>query len=287
MFAPTKIWRKWHVKISKGQKRFATCSALAATAITSLVLARGHRIAKIPEIPLVVSNEIESFTKTKQAVTLLRAIGAYGDVRKAKDSKHIRVGRGKARNRRYQMRKGPLIVYNSNDGIYNAFRNLPGVSLCNVKNLSILNLAPGSHVGRFIVWSEAAFKALNEVYGTFTEASIVKRGFTLPQPMLKNPDITKIMKDEKIRRVLKARKMDYMKKPKPINRNPLKNIRAMAKINPYKVMLRRKAAIENIKIRKMAEENKQKRLEGKKVEKMKKPKKAPKCNKEFIELLLS
>merc|ERR1712057_109817 len=44
MFAPTKIWRKWHVKVSQNQKRFATVSAVAATAVPSLVLARGHRI---------------------------------------------------------------------------------------------------------------------------------------------------------------------------------------------------------------------------------------------------
>ncbi len=39
MFAPTKIWRKWHRKINTNQKRFAVASALAASAITSLVCA--------------------------------------------------------------------------------------------------------------------------------------------------------------------------------------------------------------------------------------------------------
>lgn len=38
MFAPTRVWRKWHVKTNQNQKRFATVSALAATAIPSLVL---------------------------------------------------------------------------------------------------------------------------------------------------------------------------------------------------------------------------------------------------------
>ena len=44
MFAPTKTWRKWHVKVNQNQRRFAVVSALAATALPSLVLARGHRI---------------------------------------------------------------------------------------------------------------------------------------------------------------------------------------------------------------------------------------------------
>ena len=43
MFAPTKTWRKWHVKVNQNQRRFAVVSALAASALPSLVLARGHR----------------------------------------------------------------------------------------------------------------------------------------------------------------------------------------------------------------------------------------------------
>merc|ERR1712007_70444 len=80
MFAPTKTWRKWHVKVNQNQCRFAVVSALAASALPSLVLARGHRIEQIQEVPLVVSSEVESFTKTKQAVALLQALKAHADV---------------------------------------------------------------------------------------------------------------------------------------------------------------------------------------------------------------
>mmetsp|Transcript_298 Transcript_298/g.347 ORF Transcript_298/g.347 Transcript_298/m.347 type:complete len:143 (-) Transcript_298:7-435(-) len=44
MFAPTKTWRKWHRKINLNQRRYAVCSALAASAIPALVMAPGHRI---------------------------------------------------------------------------------------------------------------------------------------------------------------------------------------------------------------------------------------------------
>ena len=50
MFAPTKIWRKWHVKTNQNQKRYATTSALAASALPSLVMARGHKIDNIYEV---------------------------------------------------------------------------------------------------------------------------------------------------------------------------------------------------------------------------------------------
>jgi large subunit ribosomal protein L4e len=47
MFAPTKVWRKWHRKVNLTQKRHAVASALAASALPSLVLARGHRIEQV------------------------------------------------------------------------------------------------------------------------------------------------------------------------------------------------------------------------------------------------
>jgi large subunit ribosomal protein L4e len=48
MFAPTKTWRRWHRKVNINQKRYAIVSALAASALPSLVMARGHRIGKVP-----------------------------------------------------------------------------------------------------------------------------------------------------------------------------------------------------------------------------------------------
>lgn len=68
MFAPIKVWRKWHHRINKNQRRAATCSALAASALPALVMARGHRIDTVAEVPLVVANDIESVSKTKDAV---------------------------------------------------------------------------------------------------------------------------------------------------------------------------------------------------------------------------
>merc|ERR1711977_670506 len=44
MFAPTKVWRKWHQKINLGQKRYAVASALAASSVPALLLARGHQV---------------------------------------------------------------------------------------------------------------------------------------------------------------------------------------------------------------------------------------------------
>ncbi|XP_022857597.1 60S ribosomal protein L4-like [Olea europaea var. sylvestris] len=111
MFAPTKIWRRWHRAVNVTQKRHAVVSAIAASAVPSLVLARGHRIEEVPELPLVVSDSTEALEKTNAAMKILKQIGAYTDAEKAKDSLGIRPGKGKMRNRRYISRKGPLVVY--------------------------------------------------------------------------------------------------------------------------------------------------------------------------------
>lgn len=177
MFAPTKTWRKWHVKVNQNQRRFAVVSALAASALPSLVLARGHRIEEIEEVPLVVSSAVESFAKTKEAVALLKSLKAYSDVVKVSNSRKLRAGKGKMRNRRHRQRRGPLVVYNEDKGIVKAFRNLPGVELVNVRRLNLLQLAPGGHLGRFVIWTEGAFALLDEVFGTFEKASLFKKNY--------------------------------------------------------------------------------------------------------------
>jgi ribosomal protein L4 len=47
MFAPNKTWRRWHRKINVNLKRYAVCSALAATAVPALVMARGHKVDQV------------------------------------------------------------------------------------------------------------------------------------------------------------------------------------------------------------------------------------------------
>ena len=142
MFAPTKTWRKWNIKVNHNEKRYATASAIAASAVTSLVLARGHRVEQVKELPLVVADEFESVTKTKEAVAVLKAVGAHKDVVKVLKSKKLRAGKGKLRGRRFTQRRGPLVVYAKDNGLTKALRNIPGVETSDVKHLGLLQLAP-------------------------------------------------------------------------------------------------------------------------------------------------
>jgi len=203
MFAPTKTWRRWHRPINQKQRRYAVCSALAASAVPALLMARGHKVDGIPEVPVVCTNAIESLTKTKAAVSLLKRLNAYDDVEKCQNSKKIRAGKGKMRNRRYIMRRGPLVIYNEDHGIKQAFRNLPGVELISVDRLNLLKLAPGSHLGRFCIWSQGAFQKLDSVYGTLRKPSTVKNNFKLPRAKMTNADLPRLINSDEVQQIVR------------------------------------------------------------------------------------
>merc|ERR1711988_60081 len=238
MFAPTKIWRKWHSQSNLQERRFAVCSALAASALPALVMARGHKIDEVPELPLVLSSAVENTTKTGNAMKILKAFAADADVDHVKDSKKVRRGKGKMRNRRYTMRRGPLVIYNSDQGLTKAFRNIPGIEICHVSRLNLLQLAPGGHLGRFCVWTQGAFDQLDKIFGTFRKFSEQKKGFKLPFPMMANADLARVINSDEVQSKVNPAKEQKLQRVVH-KKNPLKNLGSMIKLNPYAKTLRR------------------------------------------------
>jgi len=239
MFAPTKTWRRWHHRLNTNQKRFAMCSAIAATGVPALVMSKGHKIEEIPEVPMVVEDKVESYQKTKEAVTLMRKLNAWKDVEKVYKSKRFRAGKGKMRNRRRIMRTGPCVIYSADNGIRRAFRNIPGVSLLNVEKLNLLSLAPGGHVGRFCIWTESALGKLDALYGTWATPSTMKSNYNLPQPVMNNADLSKMLHSQEIQSALRSKKIGSVRTG--FKRNPLKNASEMAKLNPFAIAEKRAA----------------------------------------------
>jgi len=241
MFAPLKTWRKWHKKCNINQRRFAMTSAIAATGVPALVMAKGHMVDNVPEIPLVVSNNVENYNKTKQAVALLKSVGAWDDVKRVYATRRQRAGRGKARGRRHVQKLGPCVVYNNDNGVVKAFRNIPGVSLVPVESLNILRLAPGGHVGRFLIFTQDAFEALDKIYGDFSAGSSAKKGWSIPSAVIQNSDLQSMLQCDEIQSVINApKKTDTSKRT--VKKNPLNNIRAMLKLNPNAATVKRAAA---------------------------------------------
>ena len=237
MFAPTKTWRRWHRRIAVNQRRYALASALAASAVPALVMARGHEIDAVPEIPLVLANAAVGDHKTSKALAILKAVGAGADLDKCKKSKKVRAGKGKMRNRRHVMRKGPLVVYEGDSAFEKAYRNLPGVELCHVDRLNLLQLAPGGHLGRFVIWTEEAFARLDKLYGTYSKKSELKSGYSLPSSCMSNADLARIINSDEVQSAVRPAQQKARKAPR--KKNPLKNLGAMVRLNPYALAHRR------------------------------------------------
>merc|ERR1711942_242909 len=224
MFNPNKTWRRWFRKVNVTQRRYATVSAIAATALPALAMAKGHQISRVPEFPLVVDDSVQGMKKTKEAVGALRHLEAWEDVERVKSSRRMRAGRGKMRNRRFVQKRGPLIIYDQDDG----------VTLLPVDKLNLLKLAPGGHVGRFCIWTASAFGKLDQVY-----SSENKKGFSMPRPIMANADLQRILQADEVKAALKPRRAAT--KRVTVKKNPLKNIKTMLKLNPYAAVQKRAA----------------------------------------------
>merc|ERR1712048_159725 len=250
MFNPTKVWRKWHRKVNVNQRRYATVSSLAASAIPALVMARGHRVENVAELPLVVDDSLEETQKTQAAIDLLKKVGAYDDVEKVKASRNQRAGKGKSRNRRFVQRRGPLVIYKEDNGLVKAFRNVPGVETCCVTRLNLLQLAPGGHLGRFCVWTKGAFESLDSLYGTVAKNSEEKHDYHLPRATMTQADLARLINSDEVQSVLKP-------KGKPTSsglrkKNALRNKDEMLKLNPYSKIAKKPKAPSKAKPNKKA-----------------------------------
>lgn len=74
MFAPTQTWRRGLLRVNTTQKRYDTCSALAASALPALVVSV-HHIEQVPELLWWLKIQLK-LKKTKEADLLLKKLKA-------------------------------------------------------------------------------------------------------------------------------------------------------------------------------------------------------------------
>lgn len=159
---PPKVEKIWEQKINKKERKKAIRSAIAATVCKECVLGRGHKVKEIKELPLIIENKIQEISKTKELVEFLKKIGLEKELERIKKRK-IRAGKGKRRGRKYKRKIGPLIIITEDKGIGKAVKNLPGINVCRVENLSAEFLAPGAMPGRITLYTKSAIKKLSGV----------------------------------------------------------------------------------------------------------------------------
>lgn len=149
-------------EINKKEKLKALKSALSASADPKLILLRGHAAENVPEVPLILENDFEKIEKTEKVLETLKNLGLEPDLKRA-SKKKVRAGKGKRRGRKYKKKKSCLIIVSGeHDEIFRAARNLAGVDVVSYSQLSVENLAPGTHLGRLTLFTTKALDLLQE-----------------------------------------------------------------------------------------------------------------------------
>ena len=159
---PPYVDKVWSEKINKKERHKARNAALSAVTDIEIVAKRGHKFEPKISLPLILENDFEKIEKTKEIIDILKKIGVYDDVIRAKNGRHIRAGKGKTRGRKYRIPKSILIITSSDHVLRKGVRNLQGIDVVNPNNLSVEDLAPGGDPGRLTIITEEALKLMGD-----------------------------------------------------------------------------------------------------------------------------
>ena len=95
-------------KLNKKENKLALCSAIAATASKELVEARGHKIEGIETFPIIISDDIETISKTSEVTKVLESLKLSQDVNRL-NSRKVRSGQSRLRGRTKKTGKKCLV----------------------------------------------------------------------------------------------------------------------------------------------------------------------------------
>jgi large subunit ribosomal protein L4e len=161
---PPESWKVIYKKINRKEKQLGLCSAIAATAKKELVQRRGHKISNEVKLPLVVSNDIESISKTKDLKNSLIRFGVEDDLARASLVRKARSGTARRRGRSTRSGTSALIVVGNDSKLLTLSESIPGINIKHANELSILDLVPGSKPIRLTIYSQSAIDYLKTLH---------------------------------------------------------------------------------------------------------------------------
>lgn len=161
--------------LNKKEGRLALCSAIAATSSPSLVKLHGHKVEKIESFPLVVSDKIESVSKSKELAKIFSSLNLLEDVKRLEDRLKRRSGKPQLRGRSTKVGKSVLLVVKDAKNLSKACGSLPGVDVVETRNLSVLDLAPGAKPIRLTVFSKCALEDIGKIKSPHLELMVTAK----------------------------------------------------------------------------------------------------------------
>jgi len=171
---PPKVQKVIHKKINRKENRLALCSAIAATGYGRLVESRGHRVGSVESFPVVLSDAIESVARAQDLIRTIESLGLSADTARLRNRK-ARTGKSALRGRPKKAGKSILFVVSAPEKLAKAAGSIPGVDVRAVRDLSVLDLAPGSTLIRLVIYSAAAMREIAAIKSPHLELMVKVR----------------------------------------------------------------------------------------------------------------
>lgn len=133
--------------INKKEYLKALASAISFSMDRKTVCTRANLEISV-SLPIVLESNFEKLKKTKDVVKLMEALNLTKLLEKAKSNET----------------KSALFII-SNNSVFKAAANLPGVDVVRVSELTVKDLAPGTHPGRLTLFSENAIPEIIKRFG--------------------------------------------------------------------------------------------------------------------------
>lgn len=147
---PHKIEKVTVELINRKEYQKAILSAIAGCAEEKMVKEK-HLFTG--SVPIIIDDKIEQITKAAELMKLLGKLGIENDLEKSHKPKR-RKGLSRQSKVRH-FRKSVLLVVKNQEKVGRAGRNIPGVDVIGINNLTVEKLAPGG-LPRLSIWSLSA-----------------------------------------------------------------------------------------------------------------------------------
>ena len=128
-------------------------------------------LVNVESFPIIVSEDIEKISKANDMTKVLDSLKLTQDTQRL-ESRKSRSGQSRLRGRSKKVGKSVLFVIKDSSEVSKAIGALPGVEVKNVKDLSVLDLAPGSHPIRLTVYSKSAIEEIAKIKSTHLEVMV-------------------------------------------------------------------------------------------------------------------
>ena len=144
-------------QMNRKEYAVALRSAIAATAQRDVVQSRGHKLGADLKLPIIFENSFESVAKTSQVCRALSQV--IGEDLARGRTPRLRTG-VRARKGGKVYPKTAVIAVSKDAPVLKAARNIPGIEVVKVSDLSVEKLAPGAKAGRLAIYTEAALEEI-------------------------------------------------------------------------------------------------------------------------------